>query len=135
MYFNTSVLSAILMGSALVAAIPRGIVERAPVSEVNVVFSRDLSMAEDMQPNNDFAEEAFKKCGELGIDPYGDMPTDYFKTDGKSYHFKEDSKGVLWIAAQSSLSFDAGKIRRRELTGYSFAYVSRIYLVEIGLES
>ncbi|KAF8533773.1 hypothetical protein BDD12DRAFT_863532 [Trichophaea hybrida] len=70
--------------------------------------------------NTTHPDHAFHQCQTLGIDVYGDIPLDYHSSDEVSYSFASDSIGALWIAAQASIHFDL-RLRKRQLTGYSFA--------------
>lgn len=60
--------------------------------------------------SNDYAEDAFKKCKELGIDPLGSPPNDFTSDDRGVITFDGDSKYALWHAAQNARTDD---LRRR----------------------
>jgi hypothetical protein len=124
MQFTISILSVLFMASALVGATPQGIDKRSPISYGSSLFTkRDPAMSETHDHSNDFAEEAFKKCKEHGIDPDGLMPTDYTSDDGESISFKEGSKFALWIAAQNSRHSE-GLTKRKGGSGINVMYVS-----------
>ncbi|KAF8531566.1 hypothetical protein BDD12DRAFT_810869 [Trichophaea hybrida] len=53
-------------------------------------------------PTNNFAEEAYRKTLERGIDPNGPRPNDIISDNGKCISFEEDSKFALWAAAQNT---------------------------------
>ncbi|KAF8545099.1 hypothetical protein BDD12DRAFT_906003 [Trichophaea hybrida] len=51
---------------------------------------------------SEFAEQAYKKALEKGIDPHGDHPKDFLSDDGKVRKFHGESNYALWVAAQDA---------------------------------
>ncbi|KAF8244410.1 hypothetical protein K440DRAFT_663497 [Wilcoxina mikolae CBS 423.85] len=110
MQLSTSLLSILLFATALVGA--------APTSPSNSLLTkRSHATCEPLNQSFDFAIEAFKKCKELGIDPFGEMPTDYTSDNGKVIHFKKESLFAIWMAAQSAIGH-AGLHKRQDKTNW-----------------
>ncbi|KAF8249073.1 hypothetical protein K440DRAFT_623266 [Wilcoxina mikolae CBS 423.85] len=61
---------------------------------------------------NPFADYAFDKCKELGIDPHGSHPVDFTREDANGRHFVKGSRYSFWAAAQSSDKMDEGNGKR-----------------------
>ncbi|KAF8536581.1 hypothetical protein BDD12DRAFT_807669 [Trichophaea hybrida] len=125
MQFSTSILSALFVCSALVSANPHGTTERSVISsDPDPLF---LPISKRTLSSSNFAEEAFRKCKELGIDVYDGIPKDYDSTDGMTFTYKPESKGNWWLAAQLAESFDDRKMKKRQLTGLSLSYVDYLW--------
>jgi hypothetical protein len=99
---------------ALAAALPQ------PVSP-----SHPFTLATH-ETSNSFADYAFEKCKELGIDPHGKHPDDFTSDDGTGRHFEAGSKYALWVAAQNSekIRKSERKLGRRKDHGISVTYVN-----------
>ncbi|KAF8536129.1 hypothetical protein BDD12DRAFT_982922 [Trichophaea hybrida] len=50
-----------------------------------------------------FAQDAYRKAMDNGIDPDGPMPEDFTENNGRWISFAEGSKFALWAAAQSAV--------------------------------
>jgi hypothetical protein len=104
----------LLFLAALAAALPQ------PVSP-----SHPFTLATH-ETSNSFADYAFEKCKELGIDPHGKHPDDFTSDDSTGRHFEAGSKYALWVAAQNSEKMRKleRKLGRRKDHGISVTYVN-----------
>ncbi|KAF8245492.1 hypothetical protein K440DRAFT_687553 [Wilcoxina mikolae CBS 423.85] len=62
--------------------------------------------------SNTFANYAYEKCKDLGIDPHGKHPDDYTHEDKNGRHFLEGSNYYFWAVAQGSDKMDDGNGKR-----------------------
>jgi hypothetical protein len=106
MHFTTLFASLLLLTTATAIPNPHPVAVAQPVSNKLSLLSAPPATS------NSFADHAFDKCKELGIDPHGPHPKDYTSEDANGRHFKEGSKYSLWAAAQGSKKIDEGNGKR-----------------------
>ncbi|KAF8250896.1 hypothetical protein K440DRAFT_111052 [Wilcoxina mikolae CBS 423.85] len=79
----------LMMASTLVAAIPSGLSDGQSLQERTPTADID-----------DYAEVAYKKLLERGVDPNGPIPRDYIVKTPEFIKYKRDSLAALWVDAQ-----------------------------------
>ncbi|KAF8537813.1 hypothetical protein BDD12DRAFT_806664 [Trichophaea hybrida] len=108
MHFTTLFASLFLLATATATAIPNP----HPVAVAQPVSTPLSLLSAPPATSNSFADHAFDKCKDLGIDPHGPHPKDFTKEDANGRHFKEGSKYSFWAAAQGSKKIEEGNGKR-----------------------
>ncbi|KAF8245493.1 hypothetical protein K440DRAFT_646197 [Wilcoxina mikolae CBS 423.85] len=88
----------------------------AAIEPISLVRKADTFFEVPKSTSNTFADYAFEKCKELGIDPHGPHPDDYKKDDGKGKTFEAGSKFSFWAGAQVSEKMNEKKGGRKRQT-------------------